>query len=78
MRLVCSILLFFATKIALTAQIDSLPNWETDKESIFSIRYPTTTWSKTNELSARFCLATKATEAKAYDRYKSLKLVVSY
>ena len=65
MRSICSFFLLISTHIFLTAQTtDSLPNWETYKESIFSIRYPMTHWLKTNELSARFCLATNATEKK--------------
>ena len=69
MRLLCSIILLFSTTTFLSAQApDSLHNWMQYSEQIFSIRYPTTNWLTTKELSTRFCLATKATESKPYDR----------
>jgi hypothetical protein len=61
--------LFLTTAVYLTAQTANNPQpWETYKENIFSLNFPTTNWVKTNEMSARFCLATKETETKAYDR----------
>ena len=53
----------------LTAQVTNTPpQWDTYKENVFSLAYPTTNWVKTNELSTRFCLATKASETKQFDR----------
>ena len=69
MRLLFSIVLLFSTTAFLSAQApDSLKNWIQYSEQIFSIRYPTTHWLTTEELNARFCIATKATENKPYDR----------
>ena len=69
MRLFIITFLISVSKICLLAQTQgNLADWETFQENVFSIRYPTTNWVKTNEMSTRFCIATKATEAKAYDR----------
>jgi hypothetical protein len=57
------LLTLLTNSICLTAQ-----PWETYKENVFSLAYPTTNWVKTNELSTRFCLATKASENKPFDR----------
>jgi hypothetical protein len=57
---------FLTATTFLTAQTST--GWETYKENIFTISYPTTNWLKTNELSTRFCIATKATENKGFDR----------
>ncbi|MBL7818410.1 MAG: hypothetical protein JNL70_25590 [Saprospiraceae bacterium] len=69
MRLSFVFTLILLSKINLNAQTpDSLPHWETYKENVFNIRYPATDWVKTDELNARFCIATKATVQKPYDR----------
>jgi hypothetical protein len=68
MRFIIFITLLTTTSFLIAQPADSTKQWETYKENVFSISYPTTNWVKTNEMSARFCIATKATEAKAYDR----------
>lgn len=67
--------LFFITNLVLASTVcllaqtqDGSVQWETYKENVFSINYPTTNWVKTGDLSTRFCVATKATVSKPYDR----------
>jgi hypothetical protein len=63
------ILTFLASTLRLLAQAPNTPpQWETYKENVFTLAYPTTNWVVTNELSTRFCIATKASEKRQFDR----------
>lgn len=68
MRSLITIIFLTATSFLIAQSTDTLKVWEVYKENVFSISYPPTNWLKTNEMSARFCIATKATETKAFDR----------
>jgi hypothetical protein len=68
MRILLFLTLVVSTNF-LTAQTPNTPpQWETYKENVFTLAYPTTNWVKTNELSTRFCIATTASEKKQFDR----------